>query len=630
MGSDVAQRRLAAIVVADVAGYSRLMERDETGTHARLQELRALVIEPSVARHGGRVVNVAGDGFLIEFGSAAAALRCSIDVQGAMLARNRAMPVDDRIEFRFGIHLGDIIVDGNDIAGDGINVASRVQALAEAGGICVSAAVREQVHGGFDVQFLDIGERHVKNIGRPIRTYSVTTAVQVASGRYFWRRFQRRGRWRVVAGVVATSAVVVVGPASFSPQATAVAQFAGPPLLSVAVLPFAPGEGIEMAKADELTQDLTTAIERSVRPARVVSHGMAAEFASDRRPHDPRSAGAHLNVRYVVEGNMIRTIEATDMNVRLIDTASGAQVWSDRVSTSRAFPQSDAESVAELADHVTTAMARAEARRIAPLPKSATEPIDRVLRGNALWHRDQSLSGTLAARTLYEEALKLDPLSAPALIGLGYTLHMQLVDDPAADRERILKEMDDISRRAVRADSANPNAWLLRGNALSLQLRRNEAFEANAAALRIDPYLVAALQDQAGLLTSMGQPDKALELLERARSANSSLEAMQTTFLYTCRAHIGLGNHAAAIDACERTEALGLDWWYVHFLLTAAYAQTGDMTKSAEHRAMLLAKRPDMSIERFKSLKASDDPAYLAQTEMHLINGLRKAGLVEN
>lgn len=189
--------------------------------------------------------------------------------------------------------------------------------------------------------------------------------------------------------------------------------------------------------------------------------------------------------------------------------------------------------------------------------------------------------------------------------------------------------MEDVSKRAIRADPDDPMAWLLRGNALSLQWRRDEALEANAVALRIDPYLCAALQDQAGLYTAMGKPQKALPLLEKAQAVNWRGDSMQVTSLYACRAHLALGNYGDAISTCERAGALGLDWWYLHLLLSAAYAQSGDISKAATEKARLMEQRPDMSLERFKSLKASNDPEYLQQTEEHLISGLRKAGVPE-
>src|ERR1700687_589982 len=194
-------RRLVAIVVADVVGYTRLMEHDEGGTHARMHEIRDQVVDPEIAALGGRIVKTAGDGMLVEFGSAAAALRFAIEVQRAISARNQPVAPDEQIQFRIGINLGDIIVDGNDIAGDGVNVAARLETLSEPGGICVSAAVRDQIHEDLSVEFTDIGEQHVKNIARPIRVYRVaprTGAYQQPSRRR-WQRLTR-GRGKSLAG----------------------------------------------------------------------------------------------------------------------------------------------------------------------------------------------------------------------------------------------------------------------------------------------------------------------------------------------------------------------------------------------------------------------------------------------
>jgi class 3 adenylate cyclase/TolB-like protein len=629
MACELPDRRLAAIVIADVVGYTRLMERDEAGTHARLREIRARLIEPGIALNGGHTIRTAGDGMLIEFCSAAAALRCSIDVQRAMQVRNRSVPPDDRIEFRVGINLGDIIVDGDDIAGDGVNVASRLETLAEPGGICVSAAVREQVHGGMDVEFVDIGEQRVKNIARPIRTYRVGLSAASLRGRWPWHRLGTGSRWRKPVSMAIAFALGAIGLLSLNHQFSTATDLPGPPFMSVAILPFAPQHPLDQVSADRLTRSVTTALQRSVRPARVVSNGLAVKYAGN-GSRDPRSAGADLNVRYLVEGDLSQSNGVAEVDVRLIDAANGIQVWSDRLSTMPAADEYDLEVVASLSDRLGTAIARAESTRIARLPKSTSEAIDRVLRAVALWHQDPSLKGTLAARALYEEALALDPRSAPALVGMGYTLYMQAVDDPDVNREKLISEMEDISRRAIRADPDDPMAWLLRGNVLSLQGRREEALQANAAAMRIDPYLCAALQDQAALYTTMGKPENALRLLEKARLVSSPGHSMQVTALYTCRAQLALGNYGDAIRSCEKAGALGLDWWYLHLLLSAAYAQSGDMSKAAAERERLLEQRPDMSLQRFKSLNASADPDYLRQTEAHLLAGLRKAGLTEN
>jgi class 3 adenylate cyclase len=282
-------RRLAAIVVADVVGYTRLMERDEAGTHARLKEIREQVIDRRIREAGGRIISTAGDGMLVEFSSATAALRCAIEIQREMRARNLPLSPDERIELRMGINLGDIIVDGQDIAGDGVNVAARLEALAEAGGICISGTVREHARDDLDVGFIDIGEQQVKNIVRPIRVFRVSLEGHpsgIASDRDVnhparpWVR-----RWGLVGGLVVLGGLAATLALRPSPTPTiSTATTVGPtvplarpevrqlPAMSVAILPFtAAGATLsDQRLADALTKDLASELARTLRSAKVV------------------------------------------------------------------------------------------------------------------------------------------------------------------------------------------------------------------------------------------------------------------------------------------------------------------------------------------------------------------------
>ena len=249
-------RRLAAIVIADVVGYTRLMERDDTGTFARLRSIRDEVVDPAIVSHDGRIVKTAGDGLLAEFPSALAALRASVQIQQEMVKRNNGVAPEDGIDYRIGVNLGDIMVDGADIAGDGVNVASRLESLAEPGGICVSAAVREQVHGQLAVEFVDIGEQQVKNIERPIRVYRVDVATVAATATRRVRETQRRTRigWKSAGALGAVLALVGLGMWTFTRMGTR--DPAAPLPFSLAVLPFtAAAEDAETA--DRMTRDLT-------------------------------------------------------------------------------------------------------------------------------------------------------------------------------------------------------------------------------------------------------------------------------------------------------------------------------------------------------------------------------------
>jgi adenylate cyclase len=277
-------RKLAAIVIADVVGFSRHMERDDAGTLARLKAIREHLIDPKVAALGGHVVKTAGDGMLVEFGSADAALRCAIDVQRAMRTDNRSKAQDERIEFRIGINLGDIIVDGNDIAGDGVNVAARLEAMAEPGGICVSATVREQVHGGLDVGFNDIGLRQVKNIMRPIRVFAVDldasaapgdgTVTSSRTGPLASTGSRQSPLTKHAAIALAASAVVLtVAGASLLWWNSQSVALSSPPAMSVAVVPLRATIGdLAMAqRAESLTREVASMLSRANPAIRVVS-----------------------------------------------------------------------------------------------------------------------------------------------------------------------------------------------------------------------------------------------------------------------------------------------------------------------------------------------------------------------
>ena len=297
-------RKLAAIVIADVVGFSRHMECDDAGSFARLRIIRDRIVDPKIAEHGGRVVKTAGDGMLLEFGSADAALRCAIDVQRAMGADNQSKSPDERIEFRIGINLGDIIVDGNDIAGDGVNVAARLEALAEPGGICVSAAVREQVHGSLDVSFDDIGEQQVKNIIRPIRVFAIVlnpasidslsmghaadVASQMASNVSAARRRLTLTRSTAVVAAAGIVGLVVVALSILWWNSRNDAP-PPPPAMSVAVLPIvAPMDATAMAqRAESLTRDVTSMLTLTSAAIRVVPvplTRMAEESSRHRYP----------------------------------------------------------------------------------------------------------------------------------------------------------------------------------------------------------------------------------------------------------------------------------------------------------------------------------------------------------
>jgi class 3 adenylate cyclase/TolB-like protein/tetratricopeptide (TPR) repeat protein len=630
------QRRLAAIVSADVAGYSRLMGNDESGTLAALKAHRRELIDPEITEYGGRIVKTTGDGLLLEFPSVVDAVRCAVDVQRGMAERNAGVPADQRIDFRIGINLGDIIIDGDDIFGDGVNVAARLQALAEAGGIYVSKVVRDQVLDKLSFAFEELGAQQVKNIARPIEVYRILDGAPVAraqpqrvdrSGGVF-SSITRRSRWSWLAAGAAAVMIAGVGIWYRFVQPKISAADAGPPLMSVAIMPFAPAStsADDGHIAERITQDLTSASERSLRSGRVISHGLVAKY--QHKAVDPRDVGRDLNVRYLVEGEVRNENGEAAVMARLVETTNGASVWSIRLGPAAAGRGSD-DLAPQLSNGLRAALYDAEQKRVARLPVAGTNAVELVLEANRLLDQDPSPKGKLAARKLLEEALHLDPGCVPALLGLLWLTEVQSIENPGPDQQELVKQMDDLSKRALALDRDDPRVWSWRAEALVAQGQWDRALEATATALKIDPYNSRSLGDHGLLLIITGRPEEALPVLDRATALDPSSDSLGFFLQERCSANLNLGRYDAAIAACERS--LGLDdVWLRYLFLLGAYAQKGDMVKAEAVKRELLKRQPDITIARLKAPQLWGNPAYQQQREAHLYAGLRKAGIPEN
>jgi TolB-like protein/tetratricopeptide (TPR) repeat protein len=618
------------------------MERDEAGAFARLREIRERTIDPKIAEHGGRVVKTAGDGMLLEFGSADAALRCAIDVQRAMGADNQASAPDERIEFRIGINLGDIIVDGTDIAGDGVNVAARLEALAEPGGICVSAAVREQVHGSLDVGFDDIGEQQVKNITRPIRVFrvilvSAATAGSIpARGKSVPRALPRR---RLTYVASAAALLLILGAVTFMLNGGPIferlrpngGKGVQPPTMSVAVLPFGTlGTTVADNRLGEtISRDLAAGIGRSLRSAKVVSDGRVSGYKD--KAIDARAAGRELNVRYLVVGDIRPVGDGTVVNIQLVETTGATQVWSDRLELpGQRAAVDEAALVSSLTLRLRYVIQEAERRRAnATAGSPDASAMDFVLRADALRiNSNFDLARIRAARKLYDEALRMDPGLTAALIGRAWTFDMELWNDPRADYESLAREFDRDSARAVQLDARDAYAWIQREEALDWLGRHDAAKQANATARQLDPTSKFFLSLAAWETVLDGEPDKSIAFLDQARAIDRNVDA--NTSRVACIVEVYRANYAVAAPFCEKAVLLE-NWWVEYVYLTAAYAQSGDLQKAAASKAELLRLKPDLSIRRYQTMVArfSANPEYQRLTQERVLAGLRKAGVPE-
>jgi len=368
-------RRLAAILAADVAGYSRLMGVDEEGTHERLKAHLRDLVDPKIKEHRGRVVKNTGDGLLAEFSSVVDAVRCAVEIQRGMAEREPEVPDERRISFRIGVNLGDVIVEETDIFGDGVNVAARLEGLAEPGGICVSRVVRDQIRDKLPYPFEELGEQSVKNIARPVRVYAL--------------------RPETIAEL----------PASSGPPAKTIHQQVVAPRLSIVVLPFAnlSNDPEQQYFTDGITEDLTTDLSR-LENMFVISRNTAFTYQGKRV--DSKQIGRELGVRYVLEGSVRRSGNQFRVNAQLIDAETAAHLWADRFddNTANLFVLQD-EITRRIAVALNLELIDAEAAR----PTERPDAVDYILRGRAALYKPPSRDSYAEAVSLFERGLALDP-----------------------------------------------------------------------------------------------------------------------------------------------------------------------------------------------------------------------------
>ena len=586
-------RKIAAILVSDVVGYSRLTGTDEDRILARLRTLRSDLIDPTIAVHNGRVVKRTGDGSLVEFRSVGDAVRCAIEMQDAMVERNAGMAADRRIEFRIGIHLGEVVEEPDgDLMGDSVNIAARIEGIAAPGAICLSEDAYRQVKGRLEVSVSDLGPKELRNIAEPVRVYLLHVG--------------QRAPPRPTPAFEAQTA---------------------PPRLSIVVLPFAniSEDPAQEHFVDGVTESLTTDLSR-VRGMVVIARNTA--FAYKGKLIDAKTIGRELNVRYVLEGSVQRSGGRMRVNVQLIDAEAGHHLWAERFDKPVVdlFDMQD-EIVARLTGPLSAPLIAAEARRA----NQAANPdaLDLYFQGAAWLYKGPTPDNLAQARQFFERALVADPSNVDALIGSAAThavAAMSLVADPLAAFAAAEPRLN--TALSLAPNDARGHMWL---GLVDMWTRRTAQGIARCEhALELDRNLAPAhaLIGYGKLFVGNGEETE-------SHIAEALRLSPQDPAAYTWMSFVGMsknypGSYEQAAAWFRRSIEANPNFPHTHFHLASALAHLGRLDQAHSALKVGLALNPIYAISRDRAIwtSVSDHPTFLVRLEL-LLDGLRKAGAPE-
>ena len=582
-------RRLAAIFAADVVGYSRLTEADELGTHAALIGHRSDAIEPNIAAHEGRVVKTTGDGILAEFGSVIDAVQCAVDIQRLMAQRNSGVAAERRI----GINVGDVIVEDDDIYGDGVNVAARLEGLAEPGGICMSRSARDQIRDKLDLQLEDLGEQEVKNIARPVRVFRVDLRHEEAPAHG------------------ASAAVQAVEPALSLPDRP-----------SVAVLPFdnMSGDPEQEYFVDGMTEDIITDLSK-ISGLFVIARNSV--FAYKGKPTDIQEVSRKLGVRFVIEGSVRKSGDRVRINAQLVDGTTGGHLWAERYDRKLEdiFAVQD-----EVAQHIIEALrVRLTQDERARLERRGTENLeayDFYLRGRDLFRRF-AREDNAQARALYERATALDPTFAAAWAGVAATHGLDAINQ-WSDAPQASSELSTLlAHKSAALDDAEPLAHSLLAMNLLWSRDHDQALVEAERAIALDPNSSGGYLAHGQVLDYTGRHAEAIEQFDRVMRLDP--EDSNMVLHLTAHAHFMLGRYEEAAALLRRRIARNPATDASRVLLAAAYGHLGSLDDARTAWREALGVNPDYSLEHRRKILPYKDPAQFER----IVEGLAKAGLPE-
>ncbi|MER9118695.1 adenylate/guanylate cyclase domain-containing protein [Mesorhizobium sp. M0954] len=572
------EQRLAAILAADMAGYSRLMEADESGTLARLRTHRIELVDPAIAKNKGRIIKTTGDGMLVEFQSVTDAVKCAVEIQQRMKRRNSDVPQERRIEFRIGINLGDIIFDDEDIFGDGVNIASRIEQLADVGGICVTAAVATQIADRLEIAMEDLGEKTLKNISRPVRLYRV--------------------------GFDSPALPEVEAKRSISKP-------------SIVVLPFTnmSGDPEQEFFADGLTEDIITELSRH-HELFVISRN--SSFVYKNRAVNVREVAEKLTVQYLVEGSVRKIGDRVRVTVQLIDTANDAHIWADKYDRKL-------DDIFAIQDEVTAAIAatlpgRVEAAQRDQLARAKPANMvayECVLAAKVLHHRS-TIADNERAQTLIERAVTLDPDYAHAHAWRACILGQAWVHNWCEDRDAIWNNIMAALDRALALDNNDADVHRILA---AVNVNNNELTTARyhqERALALNPNYDLVVVQQGELLTWLGRPEEGIEWIRKAMQLNP--HHPERFWSHLGKAHFAARQYGEAIEAFMHLSTMDSAQ---HAFAAACYGWLGDEIAAAAHLGKIRTLDPQFDLDSFIATLH-----YAQESDVqHVREGLLKAGI---
>jgi len=626
-------RRLTAILAADVAGYSRLMGADEEGTHERLQTHLRELVNPNVSEHRGRIVKNTGDGLLAEFASVADAVRCAAEIQRGMAEREPEVPEERRIRFRIGINLGDVIVEEHDIFGDGVNVAARLEGLAEPGGICVSRVVRDQIRDKLPYAFEDMGEQSVKNIARPVRAYAWRPEALAAVSRSGLRAARRR--WLLIGAPAA--AAFVVGIAWWfwpmtkpSPPAvaatTTIAQPFQAPRLSIVVLPFANiGDTDQQYFADGITEDLTTDLSR-IAGMFVISRNTA--FTYKGKGVDTKQIGREVLVRYVLEGSVRRSGNQVRVNAQLIDATTDTHLWAERFDrdTGDLFALQN-EITGRIANTLNVQLMTLEAHRLTDQP----DVLDYILRGRAAWNSGPTRENFAYSIDMFERALALSPQSVEAQSWLANALATRVVAGQTDTRAADIARAEELTEQALAASPRNILVHYVKGLVLRAQDRCQEAIPEFETVIAVNHNSASAYGMLGWCKFWTGSIDEVIPLEEQAIRLSPRDPFIGILYYRIGVVHLLQSHVEEAIVWLEKARVANPARADLNAWLASAYALRGEAKRAAFELAKARSLSSDDRFSSIARLKAghSEVPKIRALAEATYFSGLRLAGMPE-